>query len=109
MAAGNSIAVRPVPVVPAVAVVPITVVPIAVVPITVVPIMLWGPSGPSRLACTRSCRRGGASYPSGIGAWPPPYRWVALPHPPASRRGHNILGHNFRGHNIHRDMHASAV
>ena len=36
-------------------------------------IMLWGPSGPSRLACTRACRRGGPSYRSGIRAWPPSY------------------------------------
>ncbi len=31
-------------------------------------------SGPSRLACTHACRRGGPSFPSGIRAWPPPYR-----------------------------------
>ena len=36
-------------------------------------IMLCDRSGPSRLACTPACRRGGTSFPSGIGAWPPPY------------------------------------
>ena len=68
-------------------------------------------SGPSRLACTHACRRGGPSYPSGIRAWPPPYRVYQEALQPAtsrsSRRGHMILGHNILGHNIHRDMHAS--
>ena len=71
------------------------------------------PSGPSRLACTRACRRGGSSHPSGIGAWPPPYRVYQEALQPAtsrsSRRGHMILGHNILGHNIHRDMHASQL
>ena len=65
-------------------------------------------SGPSRLACTHACRRGGPSYPSGIRAWPPTYRVYQEALPPAtsrsSRRGHKILGHN-----IHGDMHASHI
>jgi hypothetical protein len=68
-------------------------------------------SGPSRLACTHACRRGGPSYRSGIRAWPPPYRVYQEALQPAtsrsSRRGHKILGHNIPGHNIHGDMHAS--
>jgi len=65
-------------------------------------------SGPSRLACTHACRRGGPSYPSGIRAWPPTYRVYQEALQPAtgrnSRRGHKILGHN-----IHGDMHASQL
>ena len=66
------------------------------------------PSGPSRLACTHACRRGGPSYPSGIRAWPPPYRVYQEALPPATRRN-SRRGHNILGHNIHGDMHASHI
>ena len=65
-------------------------------------------SGPSRLACTHACRRGGPSYPSGIRAWPLPYRVYQEALQPATGRNSHP-GHNFLGHNIHGDMHASHI
>jgi hypothetical protein len=65
-------------------------------------------SGPSRLACTHACRRGVPSYPSGIRAWPPPYRVYQEALQPATGRN-SRLGHNILGQNIHGDMHASHI